>query len=145
MIDKHNIQENILGMNNNAPFSVPDNYFEGLPIRIEERLNEDYSGTRVINMLHNRFAYAAMIAVLIAVGFLGTRYILNNNTYNGLTADEIIDAMEYFGYEFEDEMLISALGDSDVDYYPEFTDDETDQIIEYLSDDYIDLSELMIE
>ena len=42
-------------------------------------------------------------------------------------------------------MLISALVESDIEYYPDLSEAETDQIIEYLADDYIDFSEIMDE
>jgi hypothetical protein len=143
MVEQHDIPEEVPGMSNKSPFMVPANYFEELPMRIQERLDEGRTG--VIEMLRPRLAYAAMIAVLITVGFLGMRYLMFNNTINSLSADEIENAIEYFGYEFEDEMLITALVESDIEYYPDFSEIETDQIIEYLADEYIDFSEIMDE
>ena len=145
MVEQHNIPEEIRGVSNKNPFRVPMNYFEELPMRIQERLDDGRTGIKVIEMLRPRLAYAAMIAVLITVGFLGMRYLMFNNTLNNLSADEIENAIEYFGYEFEDEMLISALVESDIEYFPDFSEVEADQIIEYLADDYIDFSEIMDE
>ncbi|MCK4747634.1 MAG: hypothetical protein KAT15_11380 [Bacteroidales bacterium] len=143
MVKQHDIQEGVPGMDNKNPFRVPANYFEELPMRIQERLDEDRAGIKMIDMLRTRLAYAAMIAVMITAGFLGMRYLSSNNILNSLSADEIVNAIEYYGYEFEDDMLISALVESDVEYFPVFPNAETDQIIEYLADDYIDFSEFM--
>ena len=145
MAEQNNIPEDIRGVSNQNPFRVPMNYFEELPMRIQERLDDGRKGIKVIEMLRPRLAYAAMIAILITIGFLGIRYIMFNNTQYSLSADEIENAIEYFGYEFEDEMLISALVESDIEYYPVFSEVEAEQIIEYLAEDYIDFSEIIDE
>ena len=145
MIKKDNTPEEVPGMSKKHPFRVPENYFEELPMRIQERLGEGPGRITIMEMIRPRLAYAAMIAVLITVGFLGTRYFFLNNTQNSLSSDEILDAIEYFGYEFEEDLLISALVETDIDYFPEFSATESEQIIEYLSDDYIDFSEIMNE
>ena len=143
MVEQYNIPEKGHGLSNKSPFRVPENYFEELPMRIQESLDEGRSGIKVIEMLRPRLAYAAMIAVLITVGFLSVRSLLFNNTLNNLSADEIENAIEYFGYEFEDEMLISALVESDAEYFPELSEAESDPIIEYLAEEYIDFSEII--
>lgn len=143
MVKQNNIPEEVPGMGKKIPFRVPDNYFEELPSRIQERLDEGRSGISMIEMLRPKLAYAAMIALLIAVGFLGVRYFMFNNILNSLSADEIEDAIEYFGYEPEDEILISALVESEAEYFPEFSEAETDPVIQYLAEEYIDFSEIM--
>ena len=130
-------------MSNKSPFKVPENYFEELPLRIQERLEQVGSRTKSFEMIRPRLAYAAMIAVLLTIGILGVKTLFFNNTQNSLSADEIENAIEYFGYEFEDEMLISALVDSDTEYFPEYSEAESEQIIEYLADEYIDFREII--
>ena len=143
MIKQNDIPDEGLKMNKKLPFTVPENYFEELPLRLQERMDE--GPARMIELVRPRLAYAAMIIVLIAVGYLGIKIIANNSSVNGLTADEIADAIEYYAYDFDDEMLISTIVESDMELFTEETDEETEQFIEYLSEDYIDFADIMID
>ena len=145
MIKQNDIPDEGLKMNKKLPFTVPENYFEELPLRLQERMDEGPAFTRMIELVRPRLAYAAMIIVLIAVGYLGIKIIANNSSVNGLTADEIADAIEYYAYDFDDEMLISTIVESDMELFTEETDEETEQFIEYLSEDYIDFTDIMID
>ena len=142
MKKKPDIPDDGFRMNKKLPFWVPEDYFEELPLRIQERIHKGPVFTRMIELVRPRLAYAAVIALFIAVGYLGIKFITNNSTVNGLTAEEITNAIEYYAYEVDDEMLISALLESDHDLYTEETNTETEQIIEYLSEDYIDFNEI---
>lgn len=145
MKKQNDIPDNDLKISKKLPFRVPGNYFEELPLRIQERMQSEPAAVRLIELIRPRLAYAAMIIVLIAVGYVGMKLIANNYTRNGLTVDEIADAIEYYAYQFDDEMFISTLGESDMDFFAVETDAETEQFIEYLSGDYIDFSEFMID
>ena len=145
MIKQNDIPDEGLKMNKKLPFTVPENYFEELPLRLQERMDEGPAFTRMIELVRPRLAYVAMIIVLIAVGYLGIKIIANNSSVNGLTADEIADAIEYYAYDFDDEMLISTIVESDMELFTEETDEETEQFIEYLSEDYIDFTDIMID
>jgi len=52
-------------------------------------------------------------------------------------------AIEYFGHEFDDDMLIAAIVESDIDLSPQDIDYETDVIIEFLADEEIDFNEIL--
>jgi hypothetical protein len=139
------IPDNDLKVSKKLPFSVPENYFEELPLRIQERMQRKPATPGLIELIRPRLAYAAMFVGLLAVGYLGKKIIAGNNSGNGLTADDIAAAIEYYAYQFDDEMFISTLDESDLDYYGFETDDETEQFIEYLSEDYIDFSVILTE
>ncbi len=144
MKSKENIPEEIPGMSRKVPFGVPDNYFDEFPSRIQERLSETptvsisrvYPARRVLAM-------AAMFIGLVTVGYFGLRMILNGQDTRMLSGDEISTAIEYFGYEFDDDMLIAAIVESDIDLDPQDIDYETDVIIEFLSDEEIDFNEIL--
>jgi len=146
MKEKENRPEEIPGMPRKIPFSVPDNYFDQFPSRIQERLSETpvvpisrtYPARRVLAM-------AAMFIGLVTVGYFGLRMILNGQDASMLTQEEMDTAIEYFGYEFDDEMLIAAIVESDIDLDPQDIDNETDVIIEFLSGEEIDFSEFLID
>ena len=143
---KENIPEEIPGMSRKIPFSVPDNYFDQFPSRIQERLSETpavpisrtYPVRRVLAM-------AAMFIGLVTVGYFGLKMILNGQDSRMLSEDEVSTAIEYFGHEFDDEMLIAAIVETDIDLDPQDIDNETDVIIEFLSDEEIDFNEILID
>ncbi|MCK4853013.1 MAG: hypothetical protein KAT31_02095 [Bacteroidales bacterium] len=142
---EENRLEKIPGMSGKLPFEVPANYFDELPLRIQERMAETPKTPvlRIYDMVRPRLALAAMIIGLIAVGYAGLRMVLGNRETRLLTADEITTAIEYFGYEFDDEMLIAAVVESDIDLDPQYADNEIDEIIEYLSGEDIEFGELL--
>jgi len=143
---KENIPEEIPGMSRKIPFSVPDNYFNEFPSRLQEGLSETptvpisrtYPVRRVLAM-------AAMFIGLVTVGYFGLRMILNGQDTRMLSGDEVSTAIEYFGHEFDDEMLIAAIVESDIDIDPQDSDYESDAIIEYLSSEEIDFTEILID
>jgi hypothetical protein len=146
MKSKENIPEEIPGMSGKIPFSVPDNYFDQFPSRIQERLTETpavpisrtYPVRRVLAM-------AAMFIGLVTVGYFGLKMILNGQDSRMLSDDEVSTAIEYFGHEFDDDMLIAAIVESDIDLDPQDMDIETDVIIEFLSSEDIDFNEILID
>ena len=146
MKSKENIPEEIPGLSRKIPFNVPDNYFDNFPSRIQERLSEapvvpisrTYPFRRVLAM-------AAMFIGLLTVGYFGLRMILDGQDTRMLSGEEVSTAIEYFGQEFDDEMLIAAIVESDIDLAPQDVDNETDVIIEFLSSEDIDFIELLID
>ncbi len=147
MKTRTNITEEDLKMKRITPFKVPGNYFDDLPARIQERIAAHSTSRfiRVYDFVRPKLAYAAMFVGLIITGYIGMKIITHNPPENGLTADEIMDAIEYYGYDFDDEMFISAMLESNADFFTEETDAETEAIIEYLAEDEIDFSEYMDE
>ena len=143
---KENIPEEIPGMSSKTPFSVPDNYFDQFPSRIQERLTETpvvpisrtYNISRVVAM-------AAMFIGLVTVGYFGLKMIFNGQDIRMLSEDEVSTAIEYYGHEFDDDMLIAAIVESDIDIDPQDIDYESDAIIEYLSSEEIDFNEILID
>lgn len=144
MKSKENIPEEIPGISRKFPFSVPDNYFDEFPSRIQERLSE----TKTVPIsraspMRRVLSVAAMFIGLLTVGYFGLRTIFNGQDNSMLTGEETETAIEYFGYEFDDEMLVAAMVESDMDLGPQDLDHETDVIIEYLADEEIDVSEFL--
>ncbi len=143
---KENIPEEIPGMSRKIPFGVPDNYFDELPSRIQERLSETptVSISRVYPVRRS-LALAAMFIGLVTLGYFGMKMILNGQDARMLSGEEISTAIEYFGYQFDDDMLIAAIVESDIDLGPQNIDYESDVIIEFLSSEEIDFNEILID
>ena len=143
---KENIPEEMPGMSRKIPFGVPDNYFDKFPARIQERVSE----TPILTFprlypIRRRLALAAMFSGLVTVGYFSLRMILNRQDPRILSGDEVSTAIEYFGYQFDDDMLIAAIIESDIDFDPQDVDNETDVIIEFLSSEEIDFNEFLNE
>lgn len=143
---KENIPEEIPGMSRKIPFGVPDNYFDEFPSRIQERLSETptVSISRVYPVRRS-LALAAMFIGLVTLGYFGMKMILNEQDARMLSGEEISTAIEYFGYQFDDDMLIAAIIESDITFGPQDIDNETDAIIEFLSSEEIDFNEILID
>ena len=122
---------------------MPDSYFEDLPGSIMDRLPGSRKPffTSMVRTVQPQLALAAMFIGLIAVGYAGFRILSNNG--NGLGGDELVEAIEYFGYYFDDDILISAIIEYDIDLSPGPFETQTDEIIQYLSEDEIDFSKLL--
>ncbi len=143
---KENIPEEIPGMSRKIPFGVPDNYFDELPSRIQERLSETPTiSISRIYPVRRGLALAAMFIGLVTVGYFGLKVILNGQDARMLSGDEVSTAIEYFGYQFDDDMLIAAIVESDIDFSSQDVDNETDVIIEFLSSEEIDFNEILID
>ncbi|MCK4854002.1 MAG: hypothetical protein KAT31_07065 [Bacteroidales bacterium] len=143
---KENIPEEIPGMSRKIPFGVPDNYFDELPSRIQERLSETPTvSISRISPVRRSLALAAMFIGLVTVGYFGMKMILNGQDARMLSGEEISTAIEYFGYQFDDDMLIAAIIESDITFDPQDIDNETDAIIEFLSSEEIDFNEILFD
>ena len=143
---KENIPEEIPGMSRKIPFGVPDNYFDELPSRIQERLSETPSvSISRVYPVRRSLAMAAMFIGLVTVGYFGMKMILNGQDARMLSGDEVSTAIEYFGDQFDDDMLIAAIIESDIDFGPKDIGNESDVIIEYLSSEEIDFNEILID
>lgn len=143
---KENIPEEIPGMSRKIPFGVPDNYFDELPSRIQERLSETSTvSISRISPVRRSLALAAMFIGLVTLGYFGMKMILNGQDARMLSGEEISTAIEYFGYQFDDDMLIAAIIESDITFGPQDIDNETDAIIEFLSSEEIDFNEILID
>ena len=143
---KENIPEEIPGMSRKIPFGVPDNYFDELPSRIQERLSETSTvSISRISPVRRSLALAAMFIGLVTLGYFGMKMILNGQDARMLSGEEISTAIEYFGYQFDDDMLIAAIIESDITFDPQDIDNETDAIIEFLSSEEIDFNEILID
>jgi hypothetical protein len=86
-----------------------------------------------------------MFIGLVTVGYFGLRMIQNGQDARMLSGDEVSTAIEYFGYQFDDDMLIAAIVESDIDIDPQDNDYESDAIIEYLSNEEIDFNAILID
>lgn len=127
------------------PFKVPDSYFDKLSERIQERLFESGKPHRQINIwaIQPKLAYAAMFIGLITLGYAGFRILADRADTSYLSEEELLEAMEYFAYDLDEDMLVSAIIESGTILSDESADSQTEELIQYLSEEDIDLNGLM--
>lgn len=141
------------GRKGENPFSVPGNYFETFPQRLQQRLNEDSPAVstpwqKILVVIKPQLAAAAVIAVLLISGYLGLRNFVFQQDMM-LTNEEIAGYMELHQHEFSDYYFLSML---DEDLYPEefFLDQamypaDRDTYVDYLYNSDIDMELIVTE
>ena len=143
MKHQEHIPEKISSAGRKIPFEVPDSYFENFPGKIQEHLTE--SRKPVVRSIRPQLAIAAMFIGLITVGYAGFRILSSPEKPIYFSSEEMTETIEYFAYEVDDEMLVSAIIESDISFSPSSSDLLGDEIIQYLSEEDIDISDLMID
>ncbi len=129
------------------PFGVPDSYFDRFPARVQERLSgrESPSLRPGIAAFRSRFAMAAVFAGLIALGYAGFRILSEqmNDTY--LSGEELRETLEYLAWDLDDELLVYTLDEAGILFQTQSEDDQTEEIIEILSEEDLNFIDLINE
>jgi hypothetical protein len=145
MEKEEKIPDAVRSSGKDLPFKVPESYFETLPGRIRERLPDPaqrQGGTRV-RKLRPVLAAAAMFIGLIVAGYGGFRILTDRGNQVYLSGDILEESIEYLAYDVDEEMLISALAESGISLSAESYDPQTDEIIQYLSEEEIEYSDII--
>ena len=124
------------GNNKQYGFTVPDNYFEELPLKIQERISGKEKGIFshvFVHKLNPRIAYVFSFIILI-IFIIGVYFVIHQTTQNQLTSEDLIEYAVYSGDDFDDLSLMDEINtDENTDL-----NDTSDYIIEYLLSDNID-------
>jgi len=130
-------------------FEVPEGYFDSLPGIIQEQIASDKGVVRRLPIYMNvrAIAVAASIA-LIAVSFLLFNIQDVENTkllaFEDIATEEIALLLENSDY-IDEEMITESLIEEESSSTDGEVFDETDEIIDYLLDNDIDLSTIINE
>jgi hypothetical protein len=154
----------LLNSKNETGFTVPDNYFEQLPTKIQQKIKTNKPESKTIAFrVAPYIAVAASFALLVIVWQTVLEMAVNNTPTPVSQNNTINDIPEYLSYNFDEDLLISVtLGDeitdstdliylasetnidfneSDLTNY-ELTSDE-DEIMLYLIEEDIELSTII--
>jgi hypothetical protein len=142
------IPDSVRAAGKKLPFEVPDQYFDEFPGKIRDRISSDAgagesSGRGPVRTLRPWMAAAAVFIGMLAVGYTGFRILAERSGGPYLSGDELIENMEYFSHELDEDLLITAILESDIILADETPDPESDEIIQYLSEDNIDFTGLL--
>lgn len=131
---------------NNNPFKVPENYFDSLPNKIEERIKKSKENTTKVYFLETAKPYiavAASIAIILSVWY----FVSNNNSQSvsGLAvAQETWQNIDTDSLNVrENEVMDYLLAENQLNTENDEINSEniTDEaIIEYLGESNIDIS-----
>lgn len=144
MKESNKIPDSISKAGNKLPFSIPDNYFDELPSRIQQRiLKEEYKpvGQKIMAFIRPQLALAAMIIGFVIIGYAGLKLILNNK--NEKNVNEITEIINYYIYEFDEDLFIDAVLESDKELIYTADNGALEELYNYLYEDDIDLSVLL--
>ncbi len=145
MNNQENIPDKILRSGKDLPFQVPDSYFDEFPGKMQDRLNIRSRSESKKRSLRPILAAAAMIIVIITLGYTGLKIFLNNEVPTMLSEDDMAETIEYFAMELDNSMLASVFVEMELDMKTESIESEADGIIQYLSEDEIDFDQLLNE
>lgn len=124
-------------MKNDLPFKVPEDYFENLSDRVQERIKiEENPKQRIVQVLK---PYLWMAASIIAIVFVA-KIVLTNS----IPADYKIQKISQVNSIKTDTQSISNTTIDKLDWFSDDTPDATsDELIEYLSDFDLDSESLL--
>ena len=145
MDESSNISPRLTKIKRGNPYSVPENYFEELPVRIREVIHVQKETEPVklfiFRAIRPQLAVAASIIAFAVIGYFGYKLIHSDNSASELTSGEIAEYVEYYSSEIEEDMFIEMLEENkfpEADYR-----DLSDEIIIYLVDENIDYQSIV--
>ena len=125
------------------PFSVPEGYFDKLPLEIHNRISKgNESGSRsfsLIGLIKHQVGISLGVLFFVGVAYSGYRY-------NKMSEDSMIQPNDYFEFvssntgDFSEQDLIKALTSEKKEVSKKAQKRESDKIIEYLVDEQLETS-----
>lgn len=105
---------------NKKPFKVPENYFDELPMRIQERIAEEQKVTKQIQLWPTLKPYLSLAAMMLFVAggvYFGTRGFLTNeknanSSENVLLADAVYFDEATLAAEYQSNVMSNTSNES---------------------------------
>jgi hypothetical protein len=144
MTEKNKIK-GIEQLNREAPFSVPDKYFNSLNDRIRERIKE--SEQRNIPVIRHRLRYVLVsgaAAVLAGIALLSYTLFFHSSP-DPLTSDDIAFVLSEEIYDLDEYTLESEIVEEPVISQSASADEYEEEVIQYLLDENIELESIVNE
>ncbi len=147
MKETENIPENLLKAGTKLPFAIPEKYFENLPGRIRDRLKErgEVHRPNLIRTLRPVLAAAAIFLGLLTLGYAGFRIFTSDGSDRFLSGEELNETLEYFAYDLDEDLLVTAILESETDFLQGTGTEQSDELIQFLSEEDIDLNGLLFD
>ena len=133
---------------NKPAYKVPDRYFDNLPTQIMDSIsgNKQLSQTKKQKLvkLKHIFAYAASIAGLIFISYMGIHYLTSNRNNQFISENDAIEYLTFYSSDFDEESIIENIQETAKESQS-VKEDESESIIHYLMKEGIDEIELYNE
>jgi hypothetical protein len=126
------------------PFSVPDGYFSELTIVTEEKNSQSKKQNTKIRFLHSARPFVAIAASIILIFSVWLIFSPKSSvkTQNSVIAIDTMNEMAEMNlYKINDRELMQIISDEEIKENVNVTLD-SDAIIEYLSDQKLDIKEI---
>merc|ERR1711879_493377 len=95
------------------PFSVPKDYFDEFPTRIQEKIATEKRelswAIRVLHYVKPHFALTFMFIAFAAISITAVDFILSNRNDSGLSNELFTRTIEVDAYEFTEQHFIDVL------------------------------------
>lgn len=140
------IPENLEKAGKELPFRVPENYFEDFPGRLQDRLNQERQipvHRRAFSFVRPHLGLAALIAGIALVTWFGYHQFIVNNQNVTLDSYELSTIVDYYLHDYDEDLLISTLMERGEESRLSPLEDNSDEIMDYLTVDGIDYSLLI--
>ena len=145
MDESLNISPRLTKIKRGNPYSVPENYFEELPGRIQEAIHiqkeTEPVKSFIFRFIRPQLAIAASIIIFAMLGYLGYKSIYSHKSSIELTSGEIAEYVEYYSSEIDEDLFIELLDEDKLPKANFF--DLSDEIITYLVDENIDYQSIV--
>jgi hypothetical protein len=136
MTKDKDILKQLEGLKNNAPFDLPEDYFNKLPSRVMNRIRkEEYTASKkpsAFKIVRNQLAFAASFAALVALAYTAIKIIAPETNDNSLTTNEIIASLETDIYDLDETDLYKLAFEEEGESELQNTELTDQEIIDYL-------------
>ena len=145
MKETENIPEILSNAGKKLPFAVPDSYFENLPGRIRDRMEEreEVHRPNLIRTFRPVLAAAAIFLGVLTLGYAGFRILTPGESDRFFSGKEGDETLEYFAYDLDEDLLVTAILESETDLLQGTGTEQSDELIQFLSEEDIDLNGLL--
>lgn len=127
-------------------FKVPDNYFNEFSSRLQDKIHKEkpVSGVEKIMLFARpKLTLAFLIVGFILIAYVSFKLFLSDNLKTELSANDIAEIIEYNAYDFDENLFIEALEETDFEIIEDA--EYTNEIIDYLIEENIDYLTLINE
>lgn len=140
---KNKSEQEFSGLKKEYPFRVPDNYFDKLPEKIQINIHAREKAaskplTRIVNYVKPHLALAAAILGFALIGYTGFRYFINRNSESQISHQEIAEYMDFYSNDVDNTLIMELLKEQEQQSV-ETVDDLSEEIIDYLLNENIDI------
>ena len=148
-VNKNN-KPDLENLSKEAPFVVPEGYFDNLPGRLMEKIHEENkkqeqkNSIRLNTFFNPQLSIAASLILFAILSYFTITYVLNSKHKQ--------DTSQYFAELVENEiedydllLLMEALDEANNFYLEEYNIELDEEIIDYLVSEEIDIEQIIEE